>query len=96
MASHLKGVQKSTMTDQIRKALCEYRRDHPTITQKELQQWLDEKYHLKVSQGTISNTIKRSAEYLSANLEKGGDVKRHKPAKFPEMEKVIYEWFLQY
>ena len=61
MASHLKGVTKSTMTDQIRKALCEYKRDHPTCTQKDLQLWLDENFHLKVSQGTISNTLKRSS-----------------------------------
>ncbi|KAL4339691.1 hypothetical protein GQ457_08G036670 [Hibiscus cannabinus] len=30
MASHLKGITKSSMTDQMRKALCEYKRDHPT------------------------------------------------------------------
>ncbi|XP_059301894.1 uncharacterized protein LOC132053812 [Lycium ferocissimum] len=50
MASHLKGVTKSTMTDQIRKALCEYKRDHSTCTQKDLKLWLDENFHLKVSQ----------------------------------------------
>ena len=59
MAPHLKGVTKSTMTDQIRKELCEYKRDHSTCTQKDLQLWLEEKFHLKVSQGTISNTLKR-------------------------------------
>jgi hypothetical protein len=37
MASHLKGVAKSTMSDQIRKELCEYKRDNPASTQKELQ-----------------------------------------------------------
>lgn len=52
MASHLKGVGKKTITDQIRKSLCEYKRDHPTLTQKDLQQWLDQNFHLKVSQGT--------------------------------------------
>ncbi|XP_045798057.1 uncharacterized protein LOC123892306 [Trifolium pratense] len=34
MASHLKGVAKSTMSDQIRKELCEYKRDDPASTQK--------------------------------------------------------------
>nr|ABN09763.1 hypothetical protein MtrDRAFT_AC149207g35v2 [Medicago truncatula] len=37
MASHLKGVAKSTMSDQIRKELCEYKRDNPASTQKDLQ-----------------------------------------------------------
>ncbi|CAK8530511.1 unnamed protein product [Lathyrus sativus] len=57
MASHLKGVAKSTMSGQIRKELCEYKRDDPTSTQKDLQRWLEEKFQLKVSQGTISNTL---------------------------------------
>jgi len=51
---------------------------------------------LKVSQSTISNTLKRSAKYILADLEKGKDIKRHNPAKYPDMEKVIYEWFLQH
>ncbi|GJT27263.1 CENP-B homolog protein 2-like protein [Tanacetum coccineum] len=48
-----------------------------------------------VSQPTISNTVKRSLEYLSLAPERG-DVKRHKPAKFPDLEKSLYEWILQY
>ncbi|XP_074359364.1 ARS-binding protein 1-like [Apium graveolens] len=97
MDSHLKGVTKSTMTDEARKALCEYKRENSSCTQKDLQLWLENKFHLKVSQGTISNTLKRSADYLAANyLEKRKDIKRHKPSKYPDMEKVLYEWFLQY
>jgi len=57
MASHLKGVAKSTMSDQIHKELCEYKRDNPASTQKDLQRWLEGKFKLKVSQGTISNTF---------------------------------------
>ncbi|GJT42367.1 CENP-B homolog protein 2-like protein [Tanacetum coccineum] len=49
----------------------------------------------EVSQPTISNTVKRSLEYLSLAPERG-DVKRHKPAKFPDLEKSLYEWILQY
>ncbi|XP_074373954.1 ARS-binding protein 1-like [Apium graveolens] len=97
MTSHLKGVTKSTMTDEARKALCEYKRENSSCTQKDLQLWLENKFHLKVSQGTISNTLKMSVDYLAANyLEKRKDIKRHKPAKYPDMEKVLYEWFLQY
>uniref|UniRef100_A0A8C0Z9I1 CENP-B homolog protein 2-like n=1 Tax=Cyanistes caeruleus TaxID=156563 RepID=A0A8C0Z9I1_CYACU len=59
MASHLKGIKKSTMTD-----------------------------------ATISNTIKRSAKYLSISDIPKDDAKRHKAAKFPELEKALYEWFV--
>ncbi|KAL8475162.1 hypothetical protein ACS0TY_031550 [Phlomoides rotata] len=49
----------------------------------------------QVSQGTVSNIVKWSSEYLSLAPERG-DVKRHKPAKFPDLEKSLYEWILQY
>ncbi|CAK8576437.1 unnamed protein product [Lathyrus sativus] len=89
MDSHLKGVAKSTMSDQIRKELCDYKRDNPASTHKDLQRWLEGKFQLKVSQGTISNTLKRSDDYLSAEIEKERvEIKRHKPAKYPNMEKV--------
>ncbi|GJV67345.1 hypothetical protein Tco_1482854 [Tanacetum coccineum] len=45
-----------------------------------------------VSQATISNTVKRSLEYLSLAPERG-DVKRHKPAKFPDLEKFLLNGF---
>ena len=37
MASHLKGVKKTTMTDEIRRALCKHNKDNPSLTQKQLQ-----------------------------------------------------------
>lgn len=96
MDSKLKGVKKSTMTNEQRKLLCEYKRDHQGCTQQDLMQWVDKTFDLKVSQATISNTLKRSSEFLSANFDKKGSSKRHKAAKYPEMEKVVYEWFLQH
>ncbi|KAK3228654.1 hypothetical protein Dsin_000535 [Dipteronia sinensis] len=95
MASHLKGVKKSTLTDEMRRALCEYKNDHPSSSQKDLQLWVQQNLHLSISQSTISNTLKRSAEYLSSEM-KNSNVKRHKSTKYPELEKVLYEWFLQY
>ncbi|GKG64063.1 hypothetical protein Tco_0649313, partial [Tanacetum coccineum] len=42
---------------------------------KQLQEWVHSNYGLHVSQATISNTVKRSLEYLSLAPERG-DVKR--------------------
>ncbi|TYG61728.1 hypothetical protein ES288_D07G172100v1 [Gossypium darwinii] len=84
MASHLKGVKMSTLTDEMRKTLCEYKNEHPSSSQKDLQY-----------QSTISNTLKRSSEYLSKEI-KNSNVKRHKSNKYPELVNVLYEWFLQY
>ena len=94
MVFHLKGVKKSTLIDQMREALCEYKNEHPSSSKKDLQQWIQQKFHISISQSTISNTLKRSAEYLSNEMNK--NVKRHKPTKYPELKKVLYERFLQY
>ena len=95
MASHLKGMKHTTMTCEMRKALCEYKSENPASSKKELQKWVSEKFNIQISQATISNTIKRSSEYLSADLTKP-DAKRHKSAKFPNLEKILYEWILQH
>ncbi|XP_027351220.1 uncharacterized protein LOC113862331 [Abrus precatorius] len=53
MASHLKGVAKSTMSDQIRKELCEYKRDNPASTQKLIssgENWLQADHSLATKQ----------------------------------------------
>ena len=66
MASHLKGVKHTIMTCEMRKALCAYKSENPASSQKELQKWVSEKFNIQISQATISNTIKRSSEYISA------------------------------
>ncbi|KAL6498035.1 hypothetical protein OROGR_028432 [Orobanche gracilis] len=84
-----------TMTDKIRKELCQYKKDHPGVTQKNLQQWLEEKHHLKVTQSTISNTLRRSAELLNVdNLNESS--RRKKMVTFPLMEKALAEWVQSY
>ena len=81
------------MTNEMSKSLCDNHKKNPTSTQKDLQQWVKTMFDLQVSQAMILNTIKRSSEYLSTVIEKG-DAKWHKPAKFPELENVLYEWFV--
>ncbi|KAI9178030.1 hypothetical protein LWI28_021870 [Acer negundo] len=80
-----------TMTDGIRKELCQMKMDNPTFTQKYLAQWLLDKYKLKVSQGTISNTLRHSEELLSTH-HIGGSSKRHKSVSYPLMEAALIEW----
>ncbi|KAL6517538.1 hypothetical protein OROMI_033239 [Orobanche minor] len=89
-----KPSTKTSLTDKIRRAICEHKKEHPTLMQKDMQAWVKEKFGLDSSQTTISNTLKRSAEYLSEEM-KISDAKRHKSAKYPDLEKVLYEWFLQ-
>ncbi|XP_022893755.1 CENP-B homolog protein 2-like [Olea europaea var. sylvestris] len=78
----------------MRSAICEHKKENSTISQKDMQAWVQQKFDLTISQSTISNTLKRASKYLS-NEMKNSDVKRHKSAKYPDLEKVLYEWFFQ-
>ncbi|KAG8475682.1 hypothetical protein CXB51_032442 [Gossypium anomalum] len=80
----------------MRKTLCEYKNEHPSSSQKDLHQWVQQTFYLSVSQLTISNALKRSFEYFLKEIKKNSNVKRHKLTKYPELENVLYEWFLQY
>jgi hypothetical protein len=53
------------MTDEVYLALVRYKKDHPGATQKELIKWLEDTHQLKVSQATVSGTLKRSVELLA-------------------------------
>ena len=88
-----RGIQHTTMTDEIRIALCLYKRDNHEVTQKELRAWLLEKHNTKVAQSTISATFKRSAQLLKMADNVNLSQKRQRKVKYPEMEEALAEWF---
>ena len=58
--------------------------------------WLAETHGIKVTQATVSNTLKRSNELLrlddsSENLT----VKRHRSVAFPLLEAALYQWITE-
>lgn len=59
-----RGAQHTTMTDTVRIALCQYKKENPRLTQKALVQWVHDNHRITVSQATISTTLKRTAELL--------------------------------
>jgi len=82
------------MTDEVCLTLIRYMKDHPGATQKELIKWLEDTHQLKVSQATVSGTLKRSAELLAKATTSNLSSKRQKTVKFPIMEAALAEWFL--
>ena len=45
--------------------LCKHKHDHPQLTQNDLILWLENSHKVKVSQATISSTLKRTDEFLN-------------------------------
>jgi len=60
-----KGTFHTTMTNKVCVALYQYKRDNPQLSQKDLIKWLEDNHNIKVSQATISTTLKQSAEILA-------------------------------
>jgi hypothetical protein len=46
-------------------ALCQYKRDNPQLSQKDLIKWIEDNHRIKVSQTTIFTTLQWSAEILA-------------------------------
>jgi hypothetical protein len=49
-----KGGNYTTMTDDVRIALCNHKKRNPTLSQVELQRWLKSEHNIDVSQPTIN------------------------------------------
>ena len=62
--------------------------------QIELVTWLQEAHNLKVSQSTVSNTLKRTAELLTLDTDEANpNRKRQQAVQYPMMESALVEWF---
>jgi len=82
------------MTDKVCVALCQYKRDNLQLSQKDLIKWLENNHSIKISQATISTTLKRSAEILAkSNNETNLNDKCQRTVRYPEMESVLVKWF---
>jgi hypothetical protein len=84
------------MTNEVRIALCEHKKKHPSLTQTDLIMWFQETHNVSVSQGTISLTLKRSTEILAKKEDVNRVAKRQRTVKYPLMETTLYRWFLTY
>jgi len=89
-----KGTFHTTMTDKVRVALCQYKRDNPQLSQKDLIKWLEDNPSIKVSQTTISTILKRLAEILTkSDNETNLNAKCQRIVRYPEMESTLVKWF---
>jgi hypothetical protein len=86
----------SRLNEAERLAICEKKRKNPSMTQGELVKWAKEKLGKSVSQGTVSNTLKRSAELLADTTVIDAKRKRQSKVKYPELEERLLEWILTF
>jgi hypothetical protein len=90
-------MKKVTLNNQQRYQICLKKQDDPRITQKELINWCEQEFGIKVDQATISRTLKRSYEYLDneTNLLQNPLQKKPRNVRYPELELALQEWCLR-
>jgi hypothetical protein len=89
-----KGTFHTTMTNKVRVVLCQYKRDNPQLSQKNMIKWLKDNHITKVSQATISTTLKQSAEiFAKFDNETNLNAKRQRTFRYPKMESALVKWF---
>jgi len=84
------------MTNEVRIALCEHKKKHPSLTQADLITWFQETHNVSVNQGTISLMLKRLAEILAKKEDVNRATKRQRTVKYPLMGTALYWWFFTY
>lgn len=88
-----KGAKHTTMSDDIRICLCRHHTQNPELTQTDLVRWVYDSYGLKVTQATVSNTLKRKSELLGRTSETNLSAKRQRSVRYPLMESALVDWF---
>lgn len=76
-----------------RKALRLHARQHPSLTQKQLQAWFETEYQRLLTQPTISESLSSKFNYLDdPTNEPNTTQQRNRPSQWPELEKALFEW----
>ena len=77
-----------------RKALRQYAKEHPHLTQKQLQGWFKTEFQRLVTQPTISESLSAKYSFLnsSSNRSVPESRQRFRTAHWPELEKALFQW----
>lgn len=75
-----------------KREIIKHKQTHPKLSNKEVGAWASEKFKVRVTNSTICRTLKNSMRILQQNTR--GGVKRTRIPHLPEVEAILYEWFL--
>ncbi|EPY54077.1 hypothetical protein SPOG_05545 [Schizosaccharomyces cryophilus OY26] len=86
-------VRRRAITEKEKKELRNYfynSSDKPT--QSDLISWFKQRFDKDLSQPSVSQILSSRYSYLDHLTDVDGDVKRNRPAKYPILEKLLFEW----
>jgi len=91
----LPKITRTVLTNLQRHELCLKKQNNPAMTQKDLVEWCELTFKVKIDQTTVSRILKRSNEFLDIDKLDKPLQKRARNVKFPELEDALLEWCLR-
>ena len=86
-----------TFTDILRKAICMEKQRRLGLTQEAPCRWMLQEHGVTVTQGTISNVLKRSADLLGPTKSDAAlHSKRQRAVSYPLVETALARWIIEY
>ena len=80
------------LTDSLRRVICEYKRDNPSVGQVNIVNWLVATHGLTITQATVSNTLRRSEVILRDVRTANSSTKLHRKVTYPLVEQALLVW----
>lgn len=77
---------KNKLRNADRKAMCIYATENPNVRQEDIA------VRFGVERSTVSKVLKNKAQWLSIEDEEELKIAKHRPTKFPEIEKDVLQW----
>lgn len=76
-----------------KKALREYYSSSPVRpSQRELIQWFQDKYQVKLPQSTVSSILSQKYKHLDSLVSRADGKKKQRPIKYPLLDTALFEW----
>jgi hypothetical protein len=88
------SLKRTTLTEIQKRELCVYACDNKR-TRAQYVDWIEEKWHVRVNESTITRILQTSEKRLSSKAI-SPNTKRHKSVTCPELELALKEFVLTY
>ena len=80
------------VTAGMKKQICEYKRDHPTVSLGVIQKWASDELSASIGKSTVGDIVRSSDKWLQVSLD-GCAGKRVRVAKHDELDAALFMWF---
>lgn len=92
---HITTTQKTSLSNEQRRGLCEHYQQNTQLKQYELQNWVEATYGVSISQGTVSNILRQSDRYVHGAGYTNPNERRRKMVKHPTMDDRLGNWVVE-